>query len=523
MFSSRRISDVFIRKLKSNRYVSNIVGEGVKVAIIGSGPSGFYTAKYLLDQDPRIHVDVYEKLPFPYGLVRYGVAPDHPEVKTVTNTFEQLFHDSACRDRIRYCGNVEISDESEGLGSNQIPLSSILQCYSATVLAYGAHSDHNLRLPNEFDYTGVLSSREFVNWYNGHPEYKDLHLSVHFRELSKQNQYRPIKDVIIVGQGNVALDCARLLVKDIDELARTDITEEALKSLKQLQTNIERVMIVGRRGYIQAAFTIKELRELSRLNSSEMRFNPDELKESENPASLLEIKDNRPKKRIVELIQNISKSSNSSVPVDSKKKIIDFRYLLSPTELIGSPTGHICAISFTRNMLTGESNHQKAIPTEEKVTLPCDLLIKSIGYKSVCINKLVPFDTAANVVINNHGKVIANNQSPQTSPLYVTGWLKRGATGIIGTNISDAKETVASLISDLKNGNISLKASDPIQEMNLIDSHHQKVIKNSVNWNDVQILNQLELERGEKANPQKIREKFASIQDMLEIVSAGRK
>ncbi len=269
--------------MRSVSGTGNTVGSHPHIAIVGSGPSGFYTAKYLLDKHPTIHVDLLEKLPVPYGLVRYGVAPDHPEVKNVTATFKEV----AKNERFRFFGNVEITKEVQGGHpqtspsiANKIDVATLRSRYSGVVLACGAEEDLSLGIPNE-DSTGVLSARAFVNWYNGHPDY--VHVGDKL-DLSK------VTDVVIIGHGNVAVDCARILCKDMHDLEQTDITLQAVAKLKK--SAIKNVTMVGRRGVAQASFTIKELRELTKMSCEEHKhhvnivISEEDMQRSLNEASL---------------------------------------------------------------------------------------------------------------------------------------------------------------------------------------------------------------------------------------------
>jgi adrenodoxin-NADP+ reductase len=538
------------------------------IAIVGSGPSGFYTAKYLLEQNENIKIDVYERLPFPYGLVRYGVAPDHPEVKTVINTFEELFQNPKYgKNRIRYFGNIEIGEgestkeeSSQGTSTQKadantrerLSLDSLLSAYSAVVLAYGAKSDRDLHLSNEFSYKGILSSREFVNFYNGHPDYRHFDNTSHFRD--QNGNFKKIKHVVIIGNGNVAIDCARVLMRDLTELSQTDIHIPAFKWIEFLQQNsLEKVTMIGRRGHIQASFTIKEFRELTKLTNNgkavPVIIDEKELKLGSNESSLKEIENNRPKKRIIELVETTAKKSTEYITSNNNKaegeKRIEMRFLLSPIELIPGKNepSHISAVKVQRNQLSGEAHHQKAvgIPSEEEI-LPCDLLIKSIGYKSVSIHNWLPFNKRTNTVAHEGGKVLfsskegssdssinAESKAEYQDKLYVTGWLKRGPTGIIGTNITDAKETVSSIIEGIKSGKIAPSSSQDDVKNNIIadtkddskSTRRSSVFQESLDWNDIQKLNQLELEKGEKEK--KIRVKLTDPEEILSIVKQNQR
>lgn len=466
------------------------------VAIVGSGPAGFYTAKYLLEQNKSLKIDIFEALPCPYGLVRYGVAPDHPEVKTVTNTFDEI----AASPRVRYFGNVEIGDNNSAHHDNHLPLTSLIENYSKVVLSYGAHSDHNLNIPGE-SLKGVVSSRNFVNWYNGHPYFQTLHNE----NFSLSN----CTNVIVIGQGNVALDCARVLAKSTDSLASTDISLIALSQLQQ--TQVKNIYILGRRGHVQSAFTIKELRELTKLSNVNVHIDPVDLQNGLTGSSQSELESSRPKKRIVELMQAIAEKSKEYTQEDiSTRKNIYIKFLTSPVEVLPSlaDTQFVGQLKLHKNKLTGEPFRQSPKSTGEEYLVPCDLLIKSIGYKCISISSLMPFDSKRNVVQNEEGRVVPGK-------VYVSGWLKRGASGIIGTNITDAKETVQHVLEDLEKEQIeSDNDYDPIQT---IRQHYPQVIGRSVSWNQVSKLLSHEKQLGETSQPQSIRKKVLSVDEMLRI------
>jgi adrenodoxin-NADP+ reductase len=506
-----------------------------RVAIVGSGPSGFYAAKYLLAQHPQTAVDMYEKLPFPFGLVRYGVAPDHPEVKTVINTFHEVAKQygssngsngtSGENSRFRFFGSVEVSDQSS---SASLSLSLLAQHYSAVLLAYGAAAEHSLQLPDE-DAEGVLSARRFVNWYNGHPDFQDLSL-----DLSE------VRSVVIVGHGNVALDCARLLAKQPDTLQNTDITSNALAYLRQ--NNVKKITIIGRRGHGQSSFTIKELRELSKLSNISLHMRPEELKAGWTEASQEEARMTPSKKRILQLMDTIAKSRScsstdnesssthsssvshckivdgnySTEPVDQSKRIVEIRFLLNPSELITS-TDHlglkrIEGLKVQHTMLQGEPFHQRAVVTERSEVLPCQLLLTSIGYRSLSISTHLPFDSKRHVVPNEFGRVI------DKSRWYVTGWLKRGPSGIIGTNITDARETVQCIIDDIASNLLPIITADPIEQIKHVDAKAGEYLAcHSISWKQYEKLNQIEEQRGAECNPPKPREKIVDRQEAKQL------
>lgn len=513
------------------------------IAVVGTGPSAFYTAKYCLDINDTVHVDFFEKLPTPYGLVRSGVAPDHPEVKTVQETFTQV----AESPRVRVFGNVKVVESSTpNSDQNTLSMEELRKSYSAVVLAYGASSDVSLNLPGE-SMRGVLSSRSFVNWYNGHPDF--AHLDETAFDLSK------VEHVVIVGQGNVALDCARILSKHPDDLRETDISTQAHKALCRSQ--VKSITIIGRRGHIQSAFTIKELRELTRMRGVQVLIDSTELELGRTEASMQELENNRPKKRIVDLIEAISLGSNANEEsstggddINTVHRTIRIKYLVTPLEIIGDCKTEcegnndypeqVKGIKVVRNKLTGVAHKQKAVPvsvdgenSDATEVLPCDLLIKSVGYKCEKLGDSVPFNTQTHTVPQSKGRVVQSVQ-PDASPvtgLYVTGWLKRGATGIIASNIPDAKETAAAIGEDLRAG--VLKDLDNALLVNggtsdgvaapqlpwMKSGMGQKVLKSNtvVSWPEYLKIEREEERRGATFTPAKVKDKITSISEMLKV------
>jgi adrenodoxin-NADP+ reductase len=431
MFSSSRLLAVRARAANSNALRSYH-----HVAIVGTGSSAFYTAKYCLDINSDVRVDMFEKLPTPYGLVRFGVAPDHPEVKTVEETFTQVAESG----RVRLFANVEVGDRNDST-PDLISIEDLQRSYSALVFAYGASSDMALRVPGE-DLGGVISSRSFVNWYNGHPDFADLHKSAY--DLSK------VEHVVVVGQGNVALDCARVLTKPADELQTTDISTAAMEALRN--SKVKTVTVLGRRGHIQSAFTIKEFRELTRIPGVRVAIDSAELEMGRTEASMQELEGNRPKKRIVDLIESTCTAAAGDSKID---KTIIVKYLSTPTEIVGhSDSQRVKELRIVRNTLTGPAGKQKATPAAdtEATSLPCDLLIKAVGYRCESISASFPFSGTTHTIPSRKGRVLSITSDDPRPGMYVTGWLKRGATGIIASNIPDAKETAAAIAEDLRSG-----------------------------------------------------------------------
>jgi adrenodoxin-NADP+ reductase len=497
----------------TTRLLCRIPGRRCKhyVAIVGSGPSGFYSAKYLFEKHPCIHVDVYEKLPTPYGLVRYGVAPDHQETKNVMNTFAEV----AKNERFRYFGNVEVGPIQEPKSSssaqpshhNRIAIKRLIDAYSAVILAYGASSDNSLNLPGE-ELDGIFSAREFVNWYNGHPEY--AHLG---RKLNLEN----VRNVVIIGHGNVAIDCARVLAKDpMTELSGSDITSYALEALKR--SPIQNIRIVGRRGHVQSSFTIKELRELTKLSTINLKIDKVELEQGMTDASKQELQLNRPKQRISDLITTISSASETS-PL--KPKSLEMRFLTNPLQFEADEKGRVKSMLVERCRLEGSAGNQKAVsnPDIPPYSIPCDLVLKSVGFR--CLSMMsIPFNAKTATIPHLNGRVIVESSSSADlesiyPKLYVTGWLKRGATGIIGTNIPDAKETVASVLEDLSKQDESLSI-DRVDPVSLLPTLQSSTV---VSWQGYLALDDYEIVAGKNAQPAKIRMKVTDIDEMLKHTS----
>jgi adrenodoxin-NADP+ reductase len=520
------------------------------VAVVGSGPAAFYTSKYLLDKDKLIHVDMIEKLPIPFGLVRYGVAPDHPEVKSVSSQFEELFTQHG--DRFRYFGNVEVRDKDvevsqphESVNNKMkvnVSLEELQSNYRAVVLAYGAASETKLNIPGK-DMKGIYSARQFVNWYNGHPAY--AHIGT---DLDLAN----VKEVVIVGNGNVAIDCARVLGKSFEELYDTDISPVALEALKS--SAVETITLVGRRGHVQASFTIKELRELTRLDNAKLIMHASEIERGLTEASKAELKDNRAKTRIIELINKVADGTAGAAPAnkddtdedvakpastaESKTKhqrSIYIRYLLSPKAFLGpdgttqpASSDRVQGIELENNELIGGPHEQSVKGTGKLERIPCQLVLESIGYRSLPISASLPFDNKTHTVPSHKGRVVRLSkatQGDQPPPietvkcLYVSGWLKRGPSGIIGTNIPDAKETVSSVLEDVKAGIIDISQSDA-QDIDSDPVHKLPGLQDPrvITWRDYLCLKDTELSIGQSFTPPRANVKLVTAEEIMKVV-----
>ncbi|XP_025405793.1 NADPH:adrenodoxin oxidoreductase, mitochondrial [Sipha flava] len=369
------------------KYSKNV--NGFHVGIVGSGPAGFYCAQQLLKTIPGCQVDVFEKLPVPFGLVRYGVAPDHPEVKNVINTFTK----TASNDHFRFIGNVTLGRD--------ITLAQLKQSYNAVVLAYGAEEDRKLNIPGE-DLSNFVSATKFIGWYNGLPTDKNIEVDLNANHA------------VIVGQGNVALDVARILLSPVDKLRKTDMTEYSLDTLSK--SKVKKVTLVGRRGPLQVAFTIKELREMLKLPEVSTKFYKDQMNDIEKIISDLP----RPKKRLIQLMYDASQKT------EVRDKYFDILFLRTPISILG--TSKVEGIELAVNHLEGD----KAVITDEKYSLNCELAFRSIGYRSVQVDPDIIFDKHTSTV-------------PQNPGIYSVGWLSSGPVGVILSTMSHAYQ-VASMI-----------------------------------------------------------------------------
>lgn len=467
------------------------------MAVVGSGPAGFYTAYRVMSKVPKTKVDMFEALPVPYGLVRFGVAPDHPEVKNCQEKFQEV----ASSPNFTFIGNVSIGNAGGHFSSCTIPLASMMHHYDAVVFAYGASKDKRLGIPGESELQGIYSAREFVGWYNGLPEYADL-----APDLTKGDE------AVIIGQGNVALDVARMLLENVDRLRKSDITEAAIETL--LKSRIKRVHIVGRRGPMQAAFTIKEIRELMKLHGVafhdiDMSLIPDEI--STLP---------RARRRLMEILM---KGSTARLEEAAKSWSLDF--CLSPTEFLGRPDGNIQSTVFERTSLVSPfDSSSSVVGTGEKVTIPSSIAFRSIGYKSVALPGFdeagISFDDRKGIIDNDGmGRVLqvkgdeGNTQHPLHLPgVYCAGWVKRGPTGVIASTMEDAFSTGDAIASDWNYDAPFLKGeSSSGWEALRAGIEHGKC--RVIHWDDWRKIDKAERERGLLLG--KEREKFTSTKDMI--------
>lgn len=391
----------------------------LRAAVIGAGPSGFYAAAALLKEGVTVTVDLFDRLIAPHGLVRYGVAPDHQNIKAVAKTYDRTAADPA----FRYFGNVEIGKD--------ITHTELKRHYDVIFYTTGAQSDRRLGVPGE-DLPNSMSATEFVAWYNGHPDYKDLQV-----DLS-------CEAAIVVGVGNVAMDVARILAKSVDELKETDIADHALAQLAK--SNIKDIYIVARRGPAQVKFTNAEIREMGHLEVADAIVLDNELRLDRASSAAIE-GDTAMQKNLDYL------RAYAEIGVTGKPRRVHFRFLLSPVEIIGE-NGKIVAVKMEKNELRPSvSGDIKASGTGQYETIPAGMILRSVGYKGVPLEG-VPFDNRNGVIPNEIGRVIDLDTGQVMAGEYVAGWIKRGPTGVIGTNKPDAIESVNSMFEDVQKGKI---------------------------------------------------------------------
>lgn len=455
-------------------------GSSTKVCVVGSGPGGFYTAQHLIKARPDVEVDIYERLPVPFGLVRFGVAPDHPEVKNVTNTFTQTARQSRCS----FYGNVDVGTD--------VSMEELRRAYHAVVLSYGAEGNRSIGVPGE-DLAGVHAARDFVGWYNGLPSCRELR-----PDLSCET-------AVILGQGNVALDVARVLLSPLDILKGTDITQPALEALAQ--SHVRRVLIVGRRGPVQVACTIKEVREMVNLPNTRP-----EMVAADFEGVAEALKDlPRPRKRLTELMLKTALETpgeNEQQRRNGASRTWGFRFFRSPVEILAdSDRGGLAGIRLAVNQLEGSGDGAQAVLTGEVEDVTCGLVISSIGYKSLPIDPVLPFDPRRAIVPNDMGRV------QQAAGLYCSGWLKTGPTGVIATTMNNSFDTARSLVEDLESGALNTSAAKPGSQS--VRALLEKRGVKPVTFVDWEKIDSVEVSRGEAVG--KPREKLLTVEEMLQV------
>lgn len=448
----------------------------LRVAIVGSGPAGFYAAEQLLRREgAAVEVDMFDRLPTPFGLVRGGVAPDHPKIKSVIRVYEK----TAAREGFRFFGNVH-------LGRDVSP-AELADRYHAVVYAYGAETDRHLGIPGE-DLPGSGPATAFVGWYNAHPDYAD-----HEFDLSCER-------AVVIGNGNVAADVTRMLALTREELATTDTADHAIDGLGECR--VREIVVLGRRGPVQAAFTNPELRELGEMADADIHVDPAQLELDELSRTYLESEADITARKNIEILTGFANKEP-----EGKPRRIVLRFLSSPVEIQGD--GRVERVVVGRNELyRDETGAIRPRDTGERETLDAGLVLRSIGYKGIAAEG-IPFDERRGVIPNEAGRVIKDGDHLRGQ--YVVGWIKRGPTGVIGTNKKDAQDTVDRLFEDLEAERMHQPAHPERDAIEALLAERCE----AVTYQGWEAIDRAEVERGEPQGRPRV--KFCSIDEMVEI------
>ena len=441
-----------------------------RVAIIGAGPSGFYAAEALLEYSGRpIQVDMFDRLPTPFGLVRGGVAPDHQKIKSVTRVYDKI----AMRPGFRFLGNVTFGVD--------LTCADMQTHYHAVVVASGADTDRRMGIPGE-DAAGSHAATDFVGWYNGQPERAELRF-----DLSHEH-------AVVVGNGNVAVDVARILVAGADALAATDIADHALDALAR--SAVRHVDVLGRRGPAQAAFTPKEIRELAELPGVTLVVDPADL--ALDAVSEAHLDDDA--RKVMTALHAVAGRTPAS-----GDRVVRLRFLCAPMAIVG--TGRVQGVELGDNVIVDDDG-PRAQPTGRSAFVPAGLVLRAIGYRGTATPGLA-FDERRGVIPSRDGRILDSVDGASHVGWYVAGWIKRGPTGVIGTNKPDARSTVQSLLADLESG---VLPTPPVSSENL-DRLLAERCDRVVSYDDWQVLDAIERKAGDRDG--RPRRKFTTVAAML--------
>ena len=450
----------------------------VRVAIVGAGPSGFYAAEHILkDAATHAQIDLFDRLPTPFGLVRGGVAPDHPKIKSVIRVYEK----TAAREGFRFFGNVKVGHDVE--------VADLERLYHAIVYTVGCETDRQLGVPGE-ELPGSHAATAFVGWYNAHPDYAGEEF-----DLSCER-------AVVIGNGNVAMDVARMLALTGAELRQTDTADHAIEALDR--SGIREIVVLGRRGPAQAAFTNPEIRELGEMEDADVVVDPAEVELDEASAAYLDSKEANKTTRVnVEILREFSQRQPSG-----KRKRIVLRFLASPLEIQGD--GRVEKVVIGRNELVDEGGTLRARDTGQREELECGLVLRSVGYTGIPIEG-VPFDERRGLILNEGGRVLDSHDSGHKVGHYTAGWIKRGPSGVIGTNKKDSQETVDHLLADVAEQKLlGPERPDPSAVEELLSERGVRF----VSFEDWQAIDEAEVSRGEPHGRPRV--KFVRVEEMLE-------
>jgi ferredoxin--NADP+ reductase len=451
----------------------------LRVAVIGAGPTGFYSIDHLLKQkDVTIKVDLFDKLPVPYGLVRFGVAPDHQKIKSVTRAFERI----AKKPNVSFFGNVKFGQH--------ILLEDLKQYYHQVIFTTGAQTDRRMNIPGE-DLPGSHPATEFVAWYNGHPEFRDYEF-----DLSQES-------AAVVGIGNVAMDVARILCRTRDELMQTDIADYALEAL--VNSNIKEVYILGRRGPAQAKFTNPEIKELGEMADADIYVPAADAELDKLSEANLQASGDRAMIKNVEIVQSYTNPIQTN-----KSRRLTLRFLVSPVELMGDEENGVTRMRLVKNELYAtDAGTLRPKATDQFEEIPVGLVFRSVGYRGVALPD-VPFYDSWGVILNERGRVLDPDSRAALPGMYTAGWIKRGPSGVIGTNKPDAVETVGCMLEDWEAGKTFSPGHPAVDDVEAFLRQRQPQLFTFEDWLK---LDELELSRGEEKGRPRL--KFTRVDEML--------
>jgi ferredoxin/flavodoxin---NADP+ reductase len=446
-----------------------------RVAIVGAGPSGFYAAEQLLREG--FEVDMFDVLPTPYGLVRAGVAPDHPKIKSVTRVYAK----TAAHEAFRFFGAVTLGVD--------VSREELLARYHAVVYAIGTSLDNRLGIPGE-DRPGSHPATDFVAWYNGHPHFAD-----HSFDLGRGR-------AVVIGNGNVAIDVARMLMLDPEELAPTDTADHALDAFGV--AGVTEVVLLGRRGPAEAAFTNPELRELGELMRADVLVDPRQLVGISEP-------EDTTKRRNVEILRDYARRIPSG-----RSHRLELRFLRSPLEILGEgEDGPVSGIRLAVNRLvTLDDGRVRAEPTGEEEVIECGLVLRSIGYRGIPVAG-VPFDDIRGLIRNDDGRVVTEQHGACRGE-YVVGWVKRGPSGVIGTNKKDASDTVARILEDVAAGAV-LEPDPALANRAAVGAWIAERVPQHVTWDGWEAIDAHETALGARSGRPRV--KLVRIPEMCEVAT----
>lgn len=444
----------------------------LRVAVVGSGPAGFYTVEALVKhKELVIEVDLFERLPAPYGLVRYGVAPDHQKIKSVTAAYDKL----GAHPRVRFLGNVHV-------GHGDLSVDELVQHYDQVVFAVGCETDKHLGIPGE-ELAGSHAATSFVAWYNGHPDFRDHAVSLDHERAA------------IVGVGDVTMDLTRMLLRSPDDLATTDIADHALGAFRE--SRVREVVVLGRRGPGHAAFATKELEDIVDLPDLAVMVDIAQIRAQEESGEVLDGLQERKMRYLAEI--------GARDPGGASKRA-RLLFFASPVEILGE-AGRVTGIRIEHNALSRDAEGRVSVKgTGRFETIPVGLVFRSVGYRGVPIPGL-PFDDRQGIVPNRDGRVLRNGEPWQN--VYVAGWIKRGPSGVIGTNKGDASATVHEMLADVA-GRSAPEGPDARTAVDaLLSSRGVRV----VDWSTWKRIDQKERENGAAAG--RVRRKLCTVADLL--------